>query len=57
MAKLSNNERSPFTDVVKLTWEDLKEIGNGGLLKSRQVVVSLFALSPTLLTLLARPVL
>ena len=30
MAKLTNNERSPFTDVVKLTWEDLKAIGNGG---------------------------
>lgn len=28
--KLSNNERSPFTDVIRLTWEDLKSIGNGG---------------------------
>jgi hypothetical protein len=37
MAKLSNNERSPFTDVVKLTWEDLKEIGNGGQRKIAQI--------------------
>lgn len=37
MAKLSNNERSPFTDVVKLTWEDLKAIGNGGQKKIAQI--------------------
>lgn len=28
--KLSNNERSPYTDVIKLTAADLISIGNGG---------------------------
>ena len=32
--KLTNNERSPFTDVIKLTAADLIDIGNGG---SRQI--------------------
>jgi hypothetical protein len=31
--KLSNNERGVYTDFVKLTWEDLKTIGNGGTKK------------------------
>lgn len=30
MPKLTNNERAPFTDVIKLTADDLKAIGNGG---------------------------
>lgn len=30
MAKLTNNERSPYTDVIKLTAADLVAIGNGG---------------------------
>lgn len=30
MAKLTNNERSPYTDVVRLTAADLIAIGNGG---------------------------
>ena len=30
MAKLTNNERSPYTDVIRLTADDLKAIGNGG---------------------------
>lgn len=28
--KLTLNERAPFTDFVRLTWQDLKTIGNGG---------------------------
>jgi hypothetical protein len=32
--KLTNNERSPYTDVIKLTAADLIDIGNGG---SRQI--------------------
>lgn len=28
--KLTNNERSPYTDIVKLTYSDLIAIGNGG---------------------------
>lgn len=51
MAKLSNNERSPFTDVIKLTWEDLKAIGNGGQKKIAQIpaggAVSLCAVTNT----------
>jgi hypothetical protein len=31
--KLTNPERSPYTDVVKLTYEDIISIGNGGTLK------------------------
>lgn len=31
--KLTNNERGVYTDFVKLTWEDLKTIGNGGTKK------------------------
>lgn len=30
MPKLTNNERSPFTDVIRLTATDLIAIGNGG---------------------------
>jgi len=30
MPKLTNNERAPYTDVVKLTAADLIAIGNGG---------------------------
>jgi hypothetical protein len=30
MAKLTNNERSPYTDVIRLTAADLIAIGNGG---------------------------
>lgn len=30
MPQLVNNERSPYTDVVKITADDLKAIGNGG---------------------------
>jgi hypothetical protein len=30
MPQLVNNERSPYTDVVKITVDDLKAIGNGG---------------------------
>ena len=30
MAKLTNNQRSPYTDVVRLTADDIKAIGNGG---------------------------
>jgi len=30
MAKLTNNERSPYTDVIRLTATDLIAIGNGG---------------------------
>ena len=30
MPKLTNNERSPFTDVIKLSATDLIAIGNGG---------------------------
>jgi hypothetical protein len=30
MAKLTNNERAPYTDVVRLTAADLIAIGNGG---------------------------
>jgi hypothetical protein len=30
MPQLANNERSPYTDVVKITVDDLKAIGNGG---------------------------
>jgi hypothetical protein len=30
MPQLANNERSPYTDVVKLTAADLIAIGNGG---------------------------
>lgn len=51
MAKLSNNERSPFTDVIKLTWEDLKAIGNGGQKKIARIpaggAVSLCAVTNT----------
>lgn len=36
MAKLTNNERSPYSDVVRLTADDLKAIGNGG---TRQIAV------------------
>jgi hypothetical protein len=28
--KLTNNEKSPFTDIVKLTYKDLIAIGTGG---------------------------
>lgn len=28
--KLTNNEKSPFTDIVKLTFKDLQAIGTGG---------------------------
>jgi hypothetical protein len=31
--KLTNPERGPYTDVIKLTWEDLISIGTGGTLK------------------------
>lgn len=37
MPQLTNNERSPFTHIVKLTWEDLKAIGNGGQRKIAQI--------------------
>jgi hypothetical protein len=30
MPQLVNNERSPYTDVVKITVDDLKAIGTGG---------------------------
>ena len=30
MAKLTNNERSPFTDIIRLTHLDLIAIGTGG---------------------------
>ena len=30
MPKLTNNERSPYTDVIRLTAADLIAIGNGG---------------------------
>ena len=30
MPKLTNNERAPFTDVIRLTATDLIAIGNGG---------------------------
>ena len=30
MAKLTNNERSPYSDVIRLTAADLIAIGNGG---------------------------
>ena len=30
MPKLTNNERSPFTDVIRLGFADLIAIGNGG---------------------------
>jgi hypothetical protein len=30
MPKLTNNERSPYTDVIRLTATDLIAIGNGG---------------------------
>jgi hypothetical protein len=30
MSKLTNNERSPYTDVIRLTATDLIAIGNGG---------------------------
>lgn len=30
MPQLTNNERSPFTDVIKLTAADIIAIGNGG---------------------------
>ena len=30
MPQLANNERSPYTDVVKITADDLRAIGNGG---------------------------
>jgi hypothetical protein len=30
MAKLTNNERSPYTDVITLNAADLIAIGNGG---------------------------
>jgi hypothetical protein len=30
MAKLTNNERSPFTDIISLTYLDLIAIGTGG---------------------------
>ena len=30
MSKLTNNERSPYTDIVRLTATDLIAIGNGG---------------------------
>ena len=30
MPQLTNNERSPYTDVVKITVDDLKAIGTGG---------------------------
>ena len=30
MPKLTNNERSPYTDVIRLTAADLVAIGNGG---------------------------
>lgn len=30
MAKLTNNERSPYTDVIRLTAADLIAIGDGG---------------------------
>lgn len=30
MPQLVNNERSPYTDVVKITVDDLKSIGTGG---------------------------
>lgn len=37
MPQLTNNERSPFTHIVRLTWEDLKAIGNGGQRKIAQI--------------------
>ena len=30
MPKLTNNERSPYSDVIRITADDLKAIGNGG---------------------------
>lgn len=36
MSKLANNERSPFTDVIRLTYVDLQTIGTGG---TRQIAV------------------
>lgn len=33
MSKLLNPERSPFTDVVVLDYQDLQRIGNGGTLQ------------------------
>ena len=30
MPKLTNNERSPYSDVIRLTATDLIAIGNGG---------------------------
>lgn len=31
--RLTNNERSPYTDVIKLNYVDLQTIGNGGTQK------------------------
>tara|TARA_R110000868_G_scaffold276787_1_gene536566 strand:- start:1086 stop:1544 length:459 start_codon:yes stop_codon:yes gene_type:complete len=52
MAKLTNNERSPYTDVIRLTATDLIAIGNGG---TRQIAtipaggaVSLCAITETI---------
>lgn len=33
MSRLTNPERSPYTDVIKLTYVDLQTIGTGGTLK------------------------